>query len=47
MCWGVWGGVGKYWRRCGEVCWGVAGDVGVWENVGEGVVKCVGVWGRS
>ena len=25
MCWGVDGGVGKCWERCGKVCWGVGG----------------------
>ena len=30
-CAGMWGGVVKYWGRCGKVCWSkrkVKGDVG-------------------
>ena len=40
MCWGVEGGVGKCWGRCGEVYWGVGGGV---EKCWRGVGKC---WGR-
>ena len=44
------GGVGKCWGRCEKVCWGVGEvreDVGKGRgSVGEGVRKCVGVWGR-
>ena len=35
--------------RCGKVCWDVGevmGGVGMWKSVGEGVVKCVGMWKR-
>ena len=41
------GGVGKCWGRCEKVCWGVGEvreDVG--RSVGEGVRKCIGVWGK-
>ena len=52
VCWSVGGGAGKCWERfsvwrgvgkcvgCVENCWGVYG------NVGGGVGKFVGVWGR-
>ena len=42
------GGVGKCRGRCEKGCWGVGevrGDVGK-GRVGEGVRKCVGVWGK-
>ena len=46
MCWGVDGGVGKCWGRCGKVCGGYKKILGeVWESVlrcGEGKGKCRG-----
>ena len=39
--WGV--RVGKCWGRCEKVCWGVGEVRG---DVGRGVGKCVGVWGK-
>ena len=42
--------MGKCTGRCEEVCWGVGevrGYVGKGRgSVGEGVRKCVGVWGK-
>ena len=43
MCWGVEGGVGKCWGKCGEVYWGVGGGVGCEKVLGEvwkRVLKC-------
>ena len=40
VLWGVGnvrGGVG--------MCVGMSGGVGMWESVGEGVEKCIGMWG--
>ena len=41
-------GMEKSGERYGEVCWvwQEMRAVGIFENVGRGVGKCVGVWGR-
>ena len=49
MCWGVRGGMGKCIGRCSggvKSFGGGEGDVGEGVGKGEGMAKCVGVWGK-